>query len=94
MTEKQPLTLEVEVTKPGQKSKWYFEGEEVSASARIKLSTDGAVHRLTITNAELDDEGKYKVVIGDKESEASVLVEGEFVMAGFFLSLLYLYLLI
>ena len=77
VTENQEIFLEVEVNKPNKTSQWFHDGQQVSASKRIKLLTDGAVHKLVIDSAELDDEGKYKVKVNEVECEATVLVDGK-----------------
>jgi hypothetical protein len=75
--EHQSLVLECEVSKPNKPAKWFKNGQEVSASFRVKLTADGKIHKLMIDDAKLDDKGQYKVQIDGVESEATVLVEEE-----------------
>lgn len=76
--ENQSLHLECEVSQPGKTAHWYINGQtEVTASARIRLTSEGKVHRLIIDSVELDDEGLYRVEVDGASSEASVFVEGK-----------------
>lgn len=77
MIEHQKLVLECEVSRPDKPAQWFKDDVPVTASARIRLTSEGGVHRLIIDCVELDDEAVYKVVIGGNESTAEVLVEGE-----------------
>ena len=77
VTEHQTLVLECEVSQPNKKPTWFFKGKEVKASANIKLTSEGNVHKLTIKDAELSDEGLYKMQVDDVECEATVTVEGK-----------------
>ena len=74
--EKQKLHLECEVSRPDKPAQWFKDNQPVTASARIRLKSDGGVHSLVIDSAELDDEAVYKVVVNGIESSAEVLVEG------------------
>ena len=76
VTEHQSLTLECHVSHPNKTPKWFFEGQEVTASARIQLNSEGKVHKLTIGDALLDDEGVYKIEIDGVSCESTVLVDG------------------
>ncbi|XP_067685805.1 immunoglobulin superfamily member 22-like [Haliotis asinina] len=76
VTEKQEIFLEVKINKPGQTPVWTFENKDVSTSKRIRLTSDGVLHRLVIESADLEDEGSYKVAFGDVESSANVFVDG------------------
>ena len=75
--EKQKLHLECEVSRPDKPAQWFKDNKPVTASARIRLKSDGGVHSLIIDSAELDDEAVYKVIVNGVESSAEVLVEGQ-----------------
>ncbi|ESO99763.1 hypothetical protein LOTGIDRAFT_141564, partial [Lottia gigantea] len=75
VTEKETITLQCEVSKPGKKSQWFVDDEEIKPSDRIKFQTEGNVHKLVISKSILDDEGVYKVKIDEVESTAEVLVD-------------------
>ena len=79
--EKQKLHLECEVSRPDKPAQWFKDNQPVTASARIRLKSDGGVHSLVIDSAELDDEAVYKVVVNGVESSAEVLVEGRCTLA-------------
>ncbi len=74
--EKQNVTLDVQVNKPGVSMVWSKDGTEVSESERINIDVEGTVHRLNIKQAILDDGGQYKVTVGLAMSEAPLHVEG------------------
>jgi hypothetical protein len=76
VTENQKLHLECEVSRPDKPAQWFKDDKLVSATARIRLTSDGGVHSLDIDSADLDDEAVYKVVVNGAESSAEVLVEG------------------
>ncbi|KAH9498303.1 hypothetical protein Btru_006488 [Bulinus truncatus] len=73
--ENQNLVLECEVSHPQKQARWYLDGEEVTASAHIRLTSEGTIHRLNVDSVDLDDEGLYKVDIDGALSEATVFVE-------------------
>ena len=77
VNEKQKLHLECEVSRPDKPAQWFKDDKPVTASARIRLTSDGGVHSLDIDSAELDDEAVYKIVVNGAESSAEVLVEGK-----------------
>ena len=77
VNEKQKLHLECEVSRPDKPAQWFKDNKPVTASARIRLISDGSVHSLDIDSAELDDEAVYKIVVNGAESSADVLVEGK-----------------
>ncbi|KAK7507540.1 hypothetical protein BaRGS_00001475, partial [Batillaria attramentaria] len=77
VTEHQKLSLECEVSRPDKPAQWFKDNVPVTASARIRLKSEGGVHSLVIDSAELDDEAVYKVIVNGVESTAEVLVEEE-----------------
>ncbi|GFO38541.1 titin, partial [Plakobranchus ocellatus] len=77
VTENQSLALECEVNQPDKPAHWFVNGEEVSASARLRLESEGKVHKLAIDSAELDDGGVYKIDVDGATSESSVVVKEE-----------------
>lgn len=75
-----PLQLEVEVTGKPKTVKWYKDGKELGASAKIKIDKiDDNTYRLTIPNASPEDAGNYSVEIeneaGKAKSQGNVSVE-------------------
>ena len=75
--ETQTATLECEVSKPNQTSKWLKEGtKEVKDGGRFEIRVDGTKHSLVIKDAELGDQAEYTVVIADKSAAAKVFVGG------------------
>ena len=45
-------------------------------SYRYDIRVEGTVHTLIITNAQLSDQAEYTISFKEKESKASVFVEG------------------
>uniref|UniRef100_A0A914WDR8 Muscle M-line assembly protein unc-89 n=1 Tax=Plectus sambesii TaxID=2011161 RepID=A0A914WDR8_9BILA len=74
------LQLEVEVTGKPKTVKWYKDGKEIGASAKIKIDKiDDNTYRLTIPSASPEDAGAYTVEIeneaGKAKSQGAVVVE-------------------
>ncbi|KAG8233550.1 hypothetical protein J437_LFUL013762, partial [Ladona fulva] len=70
------MTIEVEGT-PSPDVKWYKDGQEVSASATVKIgskkgSTSSSMsHSLTLTQTKLEDSGSYSIVATNDLSQSS-----------------------
>ena len=77
VNEKDELILTCEVNKLGKKPVWYLDDEEITPSDRVKATSRGLIHKLTIQNAKPHDEGKYTVAFGDVKSPANVTVKGK-----------------
>ena len=78
--EKQPITLECEVSKPNKTATWLKEGKPIEASDRVEIGVDGTRHFLTIKSSTLDDEAKYTIKIDEKQSTGKLTVEGGFTL--------------
>ena len=76
--EKNELILTCEVNKLGKKPVWYLDDEEITPSDRVKPTSRGLLHKLTIQPAKPHDEGKYTVAFGDVKSSAEVTIQGMF----------------
>ena len=75
---KETVVFECEISKPNLKAKWYQGGTEITKKMkRFTPEQDGAVHRLKIVEAELDDEKKYSCYIEDVKTAAKLTVKGE-----------------
>ena len=76
--EKQTAVFECEVSKANQTAKWFQAGTEVVNMDRFTPEVDGKVHRLTITNGQLDDTFKYSCIFekDNKKTSAKLLVKG------------------
>ncbi len=79
MNESKPVTLECEVTKPGQKGTWYHNGKMIKTDKNkgIHIDVKGTKHTLTIDKTSQSDAGEYTVKIGDQESSAQLMVDGK-----------------
>ena len=76
--EKEVITLTCEVNKPNVKAKWLKNGEPISESEYVKMTSKDTEHTLTIPSAELDDEAVYKCIVGDRKTSARVSVKGQY----------------
>ena len=74
--EEETATFECELSKPVKEVTWLRNGEPLSPDDRVKVTSDGKKHTLTIDKAIVDDATKYTIKIGDVESSAKLTVEG------------------
>jgi len=72
--EKDDITMECELSKDVP-VKWYKDGEELVASNRIAIKTDGLHRILKIKKAAEGDKGVYECDCGTDKTSASVSVE-------------------
>lgn len=72
-------TFEAESNKPGQAATWYKGGQKITPDydARYNTQLDGTWHRLVISHAVTDDVGKFKLVIKDAKTSATLGVSGK-----------------
>ena len=59
---------------------WLRNGEPLTPDDRVKVTSDGKKHTLTIDKSILDDATKYTIKIGEVESTAKLTVEGRLEM--------------
>ena len=76
--EKDELILTCEVNKLGKKPVWYLDDEEITPSDRVKPTSRGLIHKLTVQSIKPHDEGKYTVAFGDVKSDATIAIQGKF----------------
>ena len=74
--EKHRVILECTVSTPRATASWSRHGVALEPSERLELVADGCSHRLVIQQVALEDEGRYRVEVGEHSSEAQLLVEG------------------
>ncbi|CBY33821.1 unnamed protein product, partial [Oikopleura dioica] len=72
--ERESFSFEAEITHVNMEGKWFFNGEEISASKKIEMSVQGTAHILTINDASQEDAGDYKFVIEGVETAAKLAV--------------------
>lgn len=76
--EKQSATFECEFNKPNLEVKWFQAGDHITPDwTRFKPEVDGKVHRLIISDAELDDEAKYSCRANGKKTSGMLKVKGK-----------------
>ena len=74
--EEETVTFECELSKPAEEVTWLRNGEPLTPDDRVKVTSDGKKHTLTIDKAIMDDATKYTIQIGDVESSAKLKVAG------------------
>ncbi len=75
--EKQTAVFECEISKANETAKWFQAGTEIVDWERFTPEVEGKVHRLTITNGELEDTHKYSCYFRhDKKTSGKLLVKG------------------
>lgn len=74
--EKDDIILECELSKDVP-VKWYKDGEELVASKRISIKTDGKRRILKIKKATDADKGNYECNCGTDKTISEVKIEGK-----------------
>jgi len=73
--EKDTVTFTCDLSKPGrQDGKWVFKGQEVTASEKFTITTDGCTQSLTIANVSLEDAGEVSYSIENASTSATLFV--------------------
>ncbi|GFS00827.1 titin [Elysia marginata] len=72
--EGEKATFTCEVSKPDLDSKWSINDKEISSEDGYDITATGKTHALTLEKVAVEDAGKYKVKIKDKESSAKLKV--------------------
>lgn len=75
------LILQVKTSSNDGQVSWFYESQKLLQSDFISITSEGNIHKLTIAETVLDDEGVYLCVVeneaGKDESEAEVYVDEE-----------------
>ena len=75
--EKQSATFECEFNKANLEAKWFQAGDHITPDwIRFKPEVDGKVHRLHISEAEMDDAAKYSCRANGKKTSGTLTVKG------------------
>lgn len=76
--EGETLTLQCKISNPKATAVWMKDGKPISGLLRADVRQDGQHHKLTISNAELSDMGKYSIDFNDGELvlDSNVEVKG------------------
>lgn len=78
--EKQTATFECEVNKPKQIAEWKQKADVITPGVepwqRFSVETDGNVHRLVISDAQMSDASKYTCHIKDTKTSGKLVVKG------------------
>ena len=68
-----PHTFTYVLAEPCSDVKWMFNGRPVQKSTRIKTSSSGTEHKLSITKCFKVDEGEYSIVVDGETLSSSRL---------------------
>lgn len=71
------MILECTVSSPRCSATWYKGREELVSSDRVDILADGCSHKLVIQQVAVEDEGTYRIEIGEHTSKAKLMVEGK-----------------
>uniref|UniRef100_A0A0N5ALN8 Immunoglobulin domain protein n=1 Tax=Syphacia muris TaxID=451379 RepID=A0A0N5ALN8_9BILA len=71
------VELVVELSRPADNVKWYFNNNEIMESDRIQVCSTGSTCSLRILNPTYDDAGRYSVVADGAESSTVVDIQGK-----------------
>lgn len=75
--ERTDVSFDVKVTDPKAEVKWFHKGKEILDGEKYQIKSLGnGVHKMTIKNAQADDEGEIKVryFLGGGEIDGSKIV--------------------
>ena len=70
------VTLECELSKPGQTVTWLYNGKPLKTDNRVIVKASGKRHSLTFSKVLLEDMGEYTVNTGSVESKSKLVVKG------------------
>ncbi|XP_046554801.1 titin-like [Haliotis rubra] len=73
--EGESVLFECELSKPDMEVQWLKDYEPFTPREGIKITSDGAIHRLEIEAGVVDDEADYTIKVNGKSSKAMLLVE-------------------
>ena len=77
VTEGDSATFSCELSKPANSVVWMKDGRKIENDENYELSQDGTLYSLCLPNTSKADAGKYTMSIGDKETSAKLVVNGQ-----------------
>lgn len=69
-----------ELNHPGMNVDWYVNNRRASALEHCDGSQEGKIHKLTISDVQISDEGDVKACFRNLNTEAELFVEGLFLL--------------
>lgn len=72
-----PIVLEIKVSRPSAKVKWWLSGREIVENNNIIVTEDGLIRCLTIYSSNPVDSGKYTCDAVDDKIDFHVKVSGK-----------------
>lgn len=73
--EENDAILSVELNKSGQEVQWFKDGQKLSSSSKVRLSSRDCVYQIKITSCEArNDEGSYSFKVNDLDSNCKLKV--------------------
>ena len=70
------MTLTCQLDKQDVFCTWLKDGEELQPDDNVKISSDGFIQQLMLTDVTIKDAARYTCVCGDVSTEATLQVEG------------------
>ncbi len=64
------------LSKAGQTVSWHKDGRRIAGKGCV-VSSDGHIHKLTISKCTIHDAGEYTVKAGKLESNGNLIINGE-----------------
>lgn len=71
-------TFECELSKAGLQVEWYKDNKKLRRDENHDIKTDGKTHKLIVNEVTPEESGKYKAVYEKLETEASLILEGNY----------------
>ena len=64
------------MSKPLKSIDWFRNGKKIKPDKRTKITVDGTVHKLILTQTKVDDTSEFTAKIPDDTTSAKLTVEG------------------
>ena len=75
--ENEAVSMVCKASEEGYSATWYKDGEEIRDSEKYLIESESDTYTLTIPKSTVDDSGEFTIRIGDEESSANLVVNGE-----------------
>lgn len=71
------VVFEVELNKDRQQVKWLRNNMTVVQGDKFQMMSEGKIHRLQVCEIRPRDQGKYRVIVKDKDAKAKLELAGK-----------------
>ena len=69
--------FETEISKSGMKAEWFKGDVQLRRGDKYDMMSEGCKHSLTVEDAQVKDEGQFKVQFNDVTAEAKLIIHGK-----------------